>query len=70
MALTAVLFSNIENYAKNRRNWSESLTCITEDTLFKMLIYAAAARVPNTLILRNDPRLFFFMYKKNVIKDP
>lgn len=29
-----------------------------------MLIYASAARVLNTLILRNDRRLFFFMFKK------
>lgn len=32
--------------------------------LFKLLIYASAARVLNTLILRNDRRLFFFMFKK------
>lgn len=32
--------------------------------LFKLLIYASAARVLNTFILRNDRRLVFFMFKK------
>lgn len=33
--------------------------------LFKLLIYASAARVLNTLILRNDRHLIFLCLKKS-----